>query len=118
MKRRREIYIGDPQPVDVSGRTAIIVDDGIATGATMLAALRATRRRGPAWLVLAAPVGSKEAIERLRKEADEIVCLNEPDDFVAVGQFYRRFTQLGDDEVIDLLTMARRGASTSISPPS
>jgi putative phosphoribosyl transferase len=118
LKRRREIYTGGPQPIDVSGRIAIIVDDGIATGATMLAALRVTRRRGPAWLVVASPVGSKKAIERLRKEAEEIVCPNEPADFVSVGQFYRRFTQLGDDEVIDLLTMARRASPKSVGPSS
>ena len=106
LERRRRVYLGDRQPVDVAGRTAIIVDDGVATGATMLAALRATRRRGPARLVLAVPVASPDALRRLRREADETVCLDTPADFFAVGQFYGAFPQLRDGEVIKLLNEA------------
>src|ERR1019366_6334358 len=92
---------------DVAGRTAIVVDDGIATGATMLAALRATRRRQPARLVLAVPVAPRDTLKRMRAEVDEVVCLDTPADFHAVGQFYQQFPQLRDDEVIALLDQAR-----------
>lgn len=107
IERRRHVYLGDRPPVDVAGCTAIVVDDGIATGATMLAALRATRRRGPARLVIAVPVAPGDRLERLRGEADEIVCLDTPADFFAVGQFYREFPQLRDAEVVALLDQAR-----------
>ncbi len=106
--RRRGAYLGDRAPIDVTGRTAIVVDDGIATGATMQAALRATRRRKPSHLVLAVPVAPPETIKRLRSEVDEVVCLETPRDFFAVGQFYRSFTQLSDDEVTALLEKARK----------
>ena len=107
IERRRRVYFGDRQPVDVAGCTAIVVDDGIATGATMLAALRATLRRKPARLVLAVPVAPRHTIEKLRREVDETVCLDTPADFFAVGQFYRQFPQLRDEEVIALLDQAR-----------
>jgi putative phosphoribosyl transferase len=107
IERRRRVYLGDHQPVDVAGCTVIVVDDGIATGATMLAALRATRRRAPARLVIAVPVAPPDTLNRLRQEADEIVCLDTPADFSAVGQFYRAFPQLRDEEVIALLDQAR-----------
>jgi putative phosphoribosyl transferase len=106
IRRRRRVYLGDRPPVEVVGRTAIVVDDGVATGATMLAALRATRRRGPARLVLAVPVASRDALKRLRREADTVVCLDTPAVFYAVGQFYHAFPQLQDDEVIALLDQA------------
>jgi putative phosphoribosyl transferase len=107
IERRRRAWFGDRQPVDVTGCTAIVVDDGIATGATMLAALRATRRRKPARLVMAAPVAPRSTLKRLRSEADQVVCLDAPADFFAVGQFYRHFPQLHDAEVIALLDQAR-----------
>ena len=107
IERRRGVYLGARQPADVVGCTAIVVDDGIATGATMLAALRATRRRNPARLVLAVPVAPKHTLERLRREVDEVVCLDTPADFFAVGQFYAEFPQLRDEEVIALLDEAR-----------
>jgi putative phosphoribosyl transferase len=107
IERRRHVYLGDRQLVDVAGCTAIIVDDGIATGATMLAALRATRRRAPARLIVAVPVAPGDTLERLRPEADKIVCLDTPADFFAVGQFYREFPQLRDGEVVALLDRAR-----------
>lgn len=107
IERRRHAYLGNRQPVDVGGSTAIVVDDGIATGATMLAALRATRRRGPHRLVLAVPVAPPHTLERLRREADETVCLDTPEEFFAVGQFYHHFPQLEDEEVIALLNLAQ-----------
>ena len=107
IERRRRVYLGDQAPLDLTGRTAIVIDDGIATGATMLAALRATRRRKPARLVLAVPVAPHQILERLRQEADQTVCLDTPADFFAVGQYYRQFPQLSDAEVIALLNEAR-----------
>jgi putative phosphoribosyl transferase len=107
IERRRLVYLGDRPTVDVTGRTAILVDDGIATGATMLAALRATRRRGPARIVLAVPMVAEPVLRRLGREADAVVALHTPDDLVAVGFFYHRFPQLRDEEVIALLDQAR-----------
>lgn len=107
IERRGRAWLGDRPSVDVTGRTAIVVDDGIATGATMKAALRATRRRKPAYLVLAVPVAPPHTIEELRQEADEVICLAAPEDFFAVGQFYSWFPQLRDEEVAALLEQAR-----------
>lgn len=107
IERRRRIYLGGHPPVDIAGRTAIVVDDGIATGATMLAALRATRRRAPARLVLAVPVAPRDSLPRMKSEVDETLCLGTPADFYAVGQFYDHFPQLRDEEVIALLDEAR-----------
>jgi predicted phosphoribosyltransferase len=87
---------------------AIVVDDGIATGATMRIALRAVRRRAPSRLVMAVPVGAAETVGQMRDEADEIVCLHCPRDLGAVGQFYRDFSQLTDQDVIALLDRAAR----------
>lgn len=107
IQRRRRVYLGNRQPVEIAGRTAIVVDDGVATGATMLAAVRATRRREPARLVLAVPVASRDALKRLQREADNVVCLDAPAEFYAVGQFYVAFPQLRDDEVTALLDEAQ-----------
>ena len=107
IERRRRAWFGDRPKVDIAGRLVILVDDGIATGATMLAALRATRRRDPARLMLAVPVASHDALLKLRREADEVLCLDTPDDFYAVGQFYDHFPQLRDEEVTALLDAAR-----------
>jgi putative phosphoribosyl transferase len=106
IERRRKLYVaGRPRP-PVAGRTAIVVDDGIATGATVLAALRAVRRQNPARLVLAVPVASPVVLDRLRPEADEVVCLDPAPDLMAVGQFYRDFTQVEDEEVVTMLAEA------------
>jgi putative phosphoribosyl transferase len=113
IERRRRVYLGDRPPVDVAGRSAIIVDDGIATGATMLAALRATRRRKPAQIVLAVPVVAEAVLTRLRREVDSVVSLHTPVDLSAVGHFYRRFPQLRDEEVIALLDRARAFVPTT-----
>jgi putative phosphoribosyl transferase len=106
IERRRELYLAGRERTPVEGRTAILVDDGIATGATMEAALRATRRARPQRLVLAVPVAPPETIEDLRAHVDDVVCLATPRHFGAIGAFYDDFEQLSDEEVIDLLRRA------------
>jgi putative phosphoribosyl transferase len=109
IERRRRLYLGGRERVAVEGKTALVVDDGIATGATMRASLRAVRRRKPAHLVLAIPVAPPDTLESLRNEVDEVVCLQMPDDLYAVGQFYDDFAQVDDDEVRELLERAAAG---------
>lgn len=106
IERRRELYLGGRPRLDVTGKTALIVDDGIATGATIRAALRATRRAGPKWLVLAVPVAPVETANELRADADEVICLEEHEDFGAIGFFYRNFEQVEDEQVRDLMSRA------------
>ncbi len=103
IERRRKRYLGDRQPAEVTGLTAIVIDDGIATGATMLAALRATRVRKPRKLVLAVPVAPTDSLAAMREEADDVVCLEEHEDFGAIGFYYADFRQISDREVIDIL---------------
>ena len=105
IERRRATYCAGRAPVEIAGRTAIVVDDGIATGATMRVALEAVRHRGPAWLVLAVPVAPPDTLAALRKEADEAVCLETPAELGAIGFYYRDFHQMSDREVIDLLAL-------------
>ncbi len=110
--RRRALYLrGRPQQA-LQGRTVILVDDGIATGATTRAALRAARRQRPAHLVLAVPVAAPDTLADLAEEADEIVCLHAPAAFGAVGAHYRDFHQLSDEEVVALLDRASGSGST------
>jgi len=106
MRRRREQYTPARSPLDPAGRVVIAVDDGLATGATMIAALHALRAKGPQRLICAVPVASEEALEKVRAKADEVVCLHAPPFFYAVGQFYDDFPQVSDDEVISLLRVA------------
>ena len=114
LRRRRAQYTPARAPVDPRGRIAIVVDDGIATGSSMIAALHAVRAKHPARLVCAVPVAPPETLERIRPYADEVVCLEAPEDFMAVGQFYRDFQQVEDEEVVELL----RGARGSPPGPS
>jgi predicted phosphoribosyltransferase len=104
---RRQTYLAGRDRVDPRGTTAIIADDGIATGATIKAALRAIRRQEPAHLVLAAPVAPPETVQELRQEADAVHCLETPELFLAIGIFYQNFHQLSDDEVVKLLSEAQ-----------
>ncbi len=100
---REKRFRGPRVPASLSGRTVILVDDGLATGATMRAAARAVRARGPARLVVAVPVGSIEACTALASEADEVVCPSRPEPFIAIGLYYLDFQQVDDAEVIALL---------------
>ena len=112
IERRRALYVGDRKRIAVEGTAAIVIDDGIATGATMLAALRALRQVKPKKLVLAVPVAPYDTIERLRAEVDEIVCLESPEPFYAIGLHYHDFGQVSDEEVAELLAESDRITST------
>lgn len=102
--QRRAQYTPIRPPLEVARRIVIVVDDGLATGATMAAALHSLRQRKPARLICAVPVASHEALALVRPLADEVACLQAPQDFEALGQYYEDFTQVEDDEVIKLLT--------------
>lgn len=106
--RRDRAYRGDRPAPDLKDRVAIIVDDGIATGASMLAAVRAVRAAGPSSVVVAVPVGPPSACKQLGREADDVVCATMPASFDAVGQVYADFHQVSDDEVRDLLATPTR----------
>lgn len=103
MRARRAAYTPARAPIDPAGRIVIVVDDGLATGATMMAALHSVRARGPKRLVCAVPVAAPESLEKVRPHADEVVCLDTPAAFHAVGQFYRTFGQVEDREVVAAL---------------
>lgn len=104
--RRRAAYLAGCDPVPLRGRTAVIVDDGIATGATIRVALRSVRRQNPARLVLAVPVAPPAALAELVPLADDVICLLRPEQFMAVGAHYADFDQVDDDRVIALLAAA------------
>ena len=101
--RRRALYTPVRPPLDPKGRVCIVIDDGIATGATLIAALRAVRARKPERLIAAVGVAPPDTLKRLEDEADEVVCLHAPEYFGAVGQFFADFSQVEDDEVVRLL---------------
>ena len=108
LRRRRAQYTPARAAADARGRIAIVVDDGIATGASMIAALHAVRAREPARLVCAVPVAAAESLEQVRPYADEVVCLHAPWNFQAVSQFYREFAQVEDETVVAILARDRR----------
>lgn len=108
IERRRAAYVGGRKPVPVLGRTVIVVDDGIATGSTVRAALRGLKNAKAGRTVLAVPLAAADTIGELRAEADEIVCLATPDPFYAVGLHYADFSQTSDEEVVELMEKARR----------
>jgi putative phosphoribosyl transferase len=113
IERRRAQYLPDRAPISARGRTAILIDDGVATGASMEAAIAAIRKRSPLRVVVAVPVASRSAIVTLNGLVDEVICLVAPEDFGGVGAFYRDFHQLSDSEVVDLL--AGYASSSAVS---
>ena len=106
LQRREAAYRGDRSPVEIEGRTVILVDDGLATGASMRAAVRALRLRHPAAITVAVPIGSRDTCDQFRGQVEEVVCARTPEPFHAVGAWYRNFTQTTDDEVRELLDRA------------
>jgi len=104
--RRHALYCGNRQLVSLEGRTVIVVDDGVVTGGTMRAALKALRSAKPAWIVVAVPVAPPEAQDLIGTAADEFVCLANPADFQSVGQYYREFGQTSDEEIRGLVARA------------
>jgi putative phosphoribosyl transferase len=106
IERRRRAYLAGRAPLPLQGATVIVIDDGIATGTTARAALKALRRRQPARLVLAVPVGPRDTLAALRKEVDDLVCLAEPEPFHAIGLHYDDFHQVSDAEVLTALAAA------------
>lgn len=116
--RRRKLYLGDRPYLQVVGRTVIIVDDGIATGATVSAALDAVRHEKPRWIVLAIPVAPRETVKELSQKVDELVCLKMPAMFGAISRFYIDFHQIGDEEVVNYLaTLAPVTAASGEATP-
>ena len=121
--RRDRLYRGDRTPVQLGGRTVILIDDGLATGATMRAAVQAVRAMQPARLVVAVPVAAVPTCAEMRAIADEVVCVATPDPFYAVGAWYQNFTQTSDAEVRELLernwrTIGAAGGSVPTTPPA
>lgn len=114
LERRRQLYIGDRPRAEIAGQVVIVIDDGIATGATMRAALQAIRNRKPKELVLAVPVAPIDTITQLRREVDALICLETPELFGAIGYFYRDFRQVSDPEVVAILKRFPAKRPTSI----
>jgi putative phosphoribosyl transferase len=110
LERREKSYRGSRPPLSVKGKTVIVVDDGLATGSTMRAAVRALKAMGPAAVMVAVPVAARQTCEEFRREVDDIVCLRTPEPFDAVGLWYRDFSQTEDAEVHELLDRANAGA--------
>lgn len=106
LHERYKNFMGDRQPLDLENKTVIIVDDGIATGNTMLAAIKLVRAKNPAKIVVAVPVAPNKAAQRIEQQVDEFICVHIPDTFFGVGQFYHDFSQVTDAEVIQLLKEA------------
>jgi predicted phosphoribosyltransferase len=118
-RRERAYRVGRPVQ-QIAGRTVILVDDGIATGSTMLAAVQAVRAQEPARLIVAVPTAARDTAKQIHGQVDELVCLTTPEPFFAIGSFYRDFPQLGDDEVHAILALAGardRGAATPSTLP-
>jgi erythromycin esterase-like protein/predicted phosphoribosyltransferase len=118
LERRDALYRGDRRAAPVEGRTVILVDDGLATGSTMEAAIRALRQRHPARIVVAVPVGARDTCDRLARTADEVICLATPEPFNAVGLWYQEFSQTSDDEVRRLLRSSTGAGSGSSAASS
>lgn len=107
---------GNLPPVPVSGRSVILVDDGLATGSSMQAALAATRAQQPGALIIAVPVASREAFETVRREATDAICVNQPEEFYGVCRWYRDFSQVSDERVRELLALSRAALTGGVAP--
>lgn len=116
LRERRALYSPEHPPIDPHGRVVIIVDDGLATGATMIAALQAVRAQGPQKLICAVPVGAPDSLHKVEPLADEVVCLHAPRGFQAVGQFYVHFDQVEDAEVVACLRACHGKATAPPAP--
>ncbi len=112
LERRERLYRGDRPAYDIGGRTVILVDDGIATGATMHAAIEAIKQRQPSRIIIAVPTAAPSTCDEFAVEVDELVCMIQPEPFIAVSYWYRQFSQTSDDEVRRLLERANHGTST------
>ena len=108
LEERYKLFMGDEKPTDLKDKIVIIVDDGIATGSTMLATIQSVRRSSPAKIIVAIPVGSKESLKRIQKITDEVFCILEPNIFYGVGQFYYDFNQVGNDQVLRYLEVFQK----------
>lgn len=115
IERRMAKYRGDFPPLDIKGKTVVLVDDGVATGATTLATIRALKKQGPKELILAIPVGPLDTIARLKKEVDKLICPLVPEVFWAIGAFYAIFDQTPDEEVIRLLKECRQRSTDEVT---
>lgn len=115
LTRREQLYRGSRPPPNLRGRVVILVDDGLATGASMQVALQAVRAENPAQVIVAVPVSPPETLQSLRPQADEIVCILSPEAFHAVGLWYEHFDQTSDEEVIELLAQAERAHASHAS---
>jgi len=116
LERRERVYRGTRPPLQVEGKTVILVDDGIATGSSMRAAVHALRQMKPSRIVVAVPVAPIQTCNRLKLEVDELVCLSSPDFFWAIGQFYEDFSQISDEEVTELLHRAAQQPAPQPQP--
>jgi predicted phosphoribosyltransferase len=117
LQRREELYGVEFSKTEVRRQTVILVDDGLATGSTMRAAVAALKQKHPERIVVAVPVASRATCDELEREVDEVVCVQQPEDFQAVGQWYQDFSQTSDDEVRDLLHRARDRFESATVPP-
>jgi len=117
LERRERAYRGDRPPLDVRGRTVLLVDDGIATGTTMRAGLAALRKLQPSRIVVAVAVAPQSTYEELKAEADEVICILTPESLFAISMWYERFTQTTDEEVRDLLARAVQHAAAAVPTP-
>jgi putative phosphoribosyl transferase len=118
LQRRRTLYRGKRSPLSIAGKTAILVDDGAATGTTMKVAIRALKRRSPTAIVVALPIAPPETVADLSQEADRIVCLAQPPHFRALGYYYRNFEQLDDEDVLAALGRGQEGREAATSKRS
>lgn len=114
LTRRARVYRGEQPPPDLRGQTVILVDDGLATGTTMRAAIAAVRAQAPRWLIVAVPVAAPETLDKLRRQVDELITVEVPDHLYAIGLWYEDFTQTSDEEVCALL---RQAAALRAQPP-